>query len=113
MNGFQAVAQEIIGGIIVGIIYAWGLDTIQEMPDLPSGSVVIYTLFGVAISIALTLATIEHLQVMGFTYLLGWIGGGLLLRDMFSTPFDWLIYIIVPVLLLGFKAWKMVTARAW
>lgn len=113
MNGCRDVFSEVIGGIFTGAIYAAGLSFIEENPDFPAYVLQLYTLFGIALSAIFTLATVEHLQFVGITYLMGWIGGGLLLNGMLSTPTDWLIYFAIPVLLLGFKVWKMVTARAW
>jgi hypothetical protein len=91
VNQFRKGCQEVIAGIIGGIVFSAILAAFVQDGVIPTGIVLLFTLVG----ILGTVLTIKSYRKSGFMFALGWIAGAWLLKDaMDMTAF--LIYFIIP-----------------
>ena len=95
MNGFQKGFSEVATGIIGGIIISALLSGFAKDGLIPSNMVFLFTFVGFLGAIALMFS----FQTAGFIFILGWIVGAWLLKDMFS-PFDFVVYLVAPIVAL-------------
>jgi hypothetical protein len=91
VNQFRRGCQEVIAGIIGGIVFSAFLAAFVQGGVIPTGIVLAFTVIG----ILSTVLTIKSYRTSGFIFTLGWIAGAWLLKDvMDATAF--LIYFVIP-----------------
>ena len=95
MNGFQKGFSEVAIGIIGGIIISALLSGFAKDGLIPSNMVFLFTFVGFLGAIVLMFS----FQTAGFIFILGWIVGAWLLKDML-TPFDFVVYLVAPIVAL-------------
>ena len=103
MNKLPRGIQESIYGIIAGIIIATMMKALVEDGLLPSYFVWIFILVGIIGNIV----TIKSLRLTGTVYTIGWLIGGLILKDILD-PIDFIIYIVIPIIILVLRTWQFI-----
>jgi len=94
---------EAIIGIVAGYMVTVMLDTFVEDGLIPWWIRALFVIGGAIGSWGL----IEKLKLKVVPYIIGWVIGAWLLRDLISTA-DILIYIVVPVLIIVLKVWTTI-----
>ena len=92
---FRQGFQEVIVGIIGGIIFSAILGAFAQDETIPSGTVLLFTLIG----LVGTIATINSYRTSGFIFNLGWIAGAWILKDALDTT-SFLVYFIAPIVVM-------------
>jgi len=92
---FQRGMGEAITGIVGGILISTILSSFAEDGLIPSNIVFLFTFVGFLGAIVLMFS----FKTAGFIFILGWVFGAFLLKDMLST-FDFIVYIVAPILAL-------------
>ena len=103
MKKFQIGLQEAMYGIIGGIFISALLMALAKDGLVPTYFVWLFILVGLAANIA----TFRNLQFAGTVYTIGWLLGGLLLKDILGTT-DFILYIAVPIGILCFRIWQLI-----
>jgi len=103
MNKFQAGLQEVMYGIIAGIVFSAIMKALVDDGLIPPIFVLLFILAGIAGNIA----TIKKFQFAATVYTIGWLIGGLLLREVLG-PIDFIMYIAVPIGILGLRVWQFI-----
>jgi hypothetical protein len=93
-KGFIQVIIGITGGIIISAL----MSLFQKNGLIPSDFVYWFTLVGFASSVI----SMISFKTAGVIFTLGWIAGAWLLKDILS-PFDFVVYIIAPIVALGLR----------
>jgi hypothetical protein len=96
-KGLQEAIYGIMGAIIIGAV----MKAFAENNLIPSYLVWSFTIAGILGNIA----TIKSLQVSGTAYTIGWLIGGLMLKDVLE-PADFIVYIVAPSVILALRLWQ-------
>jgi hypothetical protein len=96
---FKKGFQEVVVGIIGGVLFSIVLNTFKESNLLPSDVVIWFTVFGVVSAVV----TMFSFKTAGVIFTLGWILGAWLLKGVLE-PFDFMVYFWAPVLTLVARA---------
>lgn len=95
MNKLQAGLVEAIIGALMGLILNSVVKGFVQSSALPSYAIIILYLFNIVMSIA----TVIGLPKFGILYIIGWIFGSFIIKDILD-PFDIFINIVVPIMIL-------------
>jgi hypothetical protein len=97
---------EAVTGALIGFALAWIIDYFTQDGIIPWHIQTIFTVIGIAGS----LITIYKFKSIGILYILGWIIGSWLLKDLLGTV-DFVLLIIVPVFIIMLRIWRKVTRK--
>lgn len=100
MNKVPKGIKEAITGIVMGFLLTTIVDSFVKDGLLPGYSKWFFVLIGIVGGIGI----IKLFRSEGVLYLIGWVIGSWLLRDLFG-PADYAFYIVVPIVILVIKAW--------
>jgi len=89
--GIQVLPVGVAGGIVITAI----MKALVDDGLIPTYFIWLFVLVGILGNIA----TINSDRLAGTVYTIGWLVGGLLLRDVLE-PFDFIIYIVAPIVIL-------------
>lgn len=103
MNKFKKGLQEAIYGIIGAVIIGAVMKGFVKDGLIPSYLVWSFAIVGILGNIA----TIKSLQLSGTVYTIGWLIGGLILKDVLE-PADFIVYIVAPSVILILRGWQFV-----
>jgi hypothetical protein len=95
MSDFREGFRQVVMGIVGGVIMSALLKSFAQDGLIPSYIVLLFTLFGIfgAIILMVSFAT------SGVIFTIGWILGGLVLKEMLTT-FDFIVYLAAPIVAL-------------
>jgi hypothetical protein len=97
---------EAVTGTLIGFALAWLIDYFTQDGIIPWHIQTIFTVIGIAGS----LITIYKFKSIGILYIIGWIIGSWLLKDLLGTV-DFVLLIIVPVFIIMLRIWRTVTRK--
>lgn len=100
MNKFKRGLQQSMIGIIGGIVVSTIMSALTSDGLIPTYFVWLFVLVGIAGNIV----TIDSNRLAGTVFTIGWLIGGLILMDVLGTV-DYIIYIMVPILILLYRAY--------
>ena len=103
MSQFQRGLQQSMLGVIGGIVIAAVLKSLAGDGLLPSYFVWLFIIVGIAGNIA----TINSNRLAGTVYTIGWLVGGLILRDALE-PVDFIVYTVAPIVILILRVWQFI-----
>jgi len=95
--------KEAMTGIIAGIVVTAIMRALVEDGLIPSTFILLFIIVGIAGNIA----TIRDFRWAGTIYTIGWLIGGLLLRDVLE-PIDFILYIVSPIIILALRIWQFI-----
>jgi len=95
---FNKGLQQVIIGIVSGILFNIILSAFKKSGILPSNVVIWFTVVGLVGSIV----TMFSFKTAGVIFTLGWILGAWLLKSILE-PFDFLVYFWAPIFILGIR----------
>ena len=101
MSKFQRGLQQSMLGVIGGIVVAAIIKSLVEDGLVPTYFVLLFVLVGIAGNIATT----NNYRLSGTVYTIGWLIGGLILKDVLE-PVDFIIYIAAPIVILVLRVWQ-------
>ena len=99
MNEFRKGISEVFAGIIFGIVFSAVLSGFAEDGLIPSYMVYLFTVAGFLGAIL----TMYSYKTAGIIFIVGWILGAWLLKDVLTT-FDFIVYLIAPIIALIIRA---------
>ncbi len=97
---------EAITGTVIGFVLAAVIDYFARDGIVPWYTQIIFT----AIGIIGSLITISKFKSIGFLYIIGWVAGSWLLKDLLGTV-DFVLLIIVPVAIILLRVWSTVNRK--
>ena len=103
MSQFQNGLRQSMVGIIGGIVVAAIMKALANDGLIPTYFVWLFVLVGIAGNIA----TINSNRLFGTVYTIGWLIGGLILKDVLE-PVDFIIYIVAPIVILVLRVWQFI-----
>lgn len=103
MSQFKKGYQQVMEGIIGGIIVATLLQALAQDGLIPTSFVWLFVVVGIAANII----TIDSYRIAGTVYTIGWITGAVILKDVLD-PVDFIFYIVIPSIILAFRAWQVI-----
>ena len=106
MNKLQRGLQQAMLGIICGIAVAAIMKAFVDDGLVPTYFVWLFILFGILGNIA----TINNHRLAGTIYTIGWLVGGLLLKDVLDTV-SFIVYIVVPAVILALRVWQFINSN--
>ncbi len=101
---FRAGLIEAIVGAIAGLILSTIVKSFVQDGSLPSYAFLIYYAFNMVLSIS----TVIGIRAFGFLYILGWIAGSFIVKDILE-PIDIVFNIVIPSII--FVVGLVVSAR--
>ena len=90
-------------GVIGGIVVVSILKAFVDDGLVPTYFIWLFILFGILANIA----TINNYRLAGTIYTIGWLIGGLILKDVVE-PVDCIIYIVAPIVILVLRVWQFI-----
>ena len=99
MNDIKQGIFEAVWGIIGGILISTLLRGFAEDGLIPSNMVILFTIAGFLAAIVMMFS----FQTAGIIFTIGWILGAFMLKDLL-TPFDFIVYLVAPIVTLGIRA---------
>lgn len=106
MDKFQRGLQQSMLGVIGGIAVAAIMKAFVDDGLVPTYFVWLFILFGILGNIA----TINNHRLAGTIYTIGWLVGGLLLKDVLDTV-SFIAYIVVPAVILALRVWQFINSN--
>jgi len=101
MDNFEHGIREAMLGVIGGIAVAAIMKALVDDGLIPTYFVWLFLLVGIAGNIA----TIKKYRLAGTVYTIGWLVGGLLLKDVLDAV-AFIVYIVVPAVILALRVWQ-------
>jgi hypothetical protein len=97
---------EAFTGTLIGFGLAWIIDYFTQDGIIPWYIQTLFTLIGIIGS----LITIYKFKSIGILYILGYIIGAWLLKDLLGTV-DFILLIVVPLFIVLFRIWRQINRK--